>query len=61
VNNHLPHDGGMTAGEIDRKVDTAALERGLMGEGIKKFAEPQKALLRLITRQRTSFSTGSQR
>ena len=31
--------------EIDKTVDMVALERELMAEGIKKFAEPQKALL----------------
>jgi transaldolase len=41
-------------GEIDRKVDMAALERGLMEEGIRKFVEPQKALLRLIAQKRAS-------
>jgi transaldolase len=41
-------------GEIDRKVDMAALERGLMAEGIKKFVEPQRALLRLIAQKRGS-------
>ena len=40
--------------EIDRKVDMAALERELMEEGIKKFVEPQKALLRLIAQKRAS-------
>lgn len=40
--------------EIDRKVDMEALERGLMEEGIKKFAEPQLALLRLIAQKRAS-------
>jgi transaldolase len=39
-------------GEIDRKVDMAALERGLMAEGIKKFVEPQRELLQVITRTR---------
>src|ERR1051325_2076326 len=38
--------------EIDKKVDMVALERGLMKEGIKKFAEPQHALLRLIAEKR---------
>jgi len=42
--------------EIDRKVDMVALERGLMEEGIKKFAEPQHALLRLIAQKRASAS-----
>ena len=42
--------------EIDRKVDMVALERVLMEEGIKKFAEPQKALLRLIAQKRASAS-----
>jgi hypothetical protein len=35
-------------------VDMAALERGLMAEGIKKFVEPQKALLRLIAQKRAA-------
>jgi transaldolase len=39
-------------GEIDRKVDMAALARGLMAEAIRKFVEPQRALLRLIARKR---------
>jgi transaldolase len=40
--------------EIDRKVDMTALERGLMLEGIKKFVEPQRALLRHIAQKRVS-------
>jgi transaldolase len=40
--------------EIDRKVDMDVLERSLMKEGIKKFAEPQKALLALIAQKRAS-------
>ena len=32
----------------------AALERGLMAEGVKKFVEPQRALLRLIARKRAA-------
>jgi transaldolase len=40
--------------EIDRTVDMAALERGLMAEGIEKFVEPQRALLRLIARKRAA-------
>jgi len=38
--------------EIDEKVDMAELERVLMEEGIKKFADPQKALLKLIADKR---------
>ena len=41
--------------EIDRAVDMAALERGLMAEGIKKFVEPQRALLRLIAQKRVAL------
>lgn len=41
-------------GEIDGKIDMAALERELMEEGIKKFADPQKALLKLIAQKRAS-------
>jgi transaldolase len=40
--------------EFGRKVDMAALERVLMEEGIRKFVEPQKALLRLIAQKRAS-------
>jgi transaldolase len=43
--------------EIDRKVDMAQLEQRLMDEGIKKFAEPQVALLRLIAQKRATPST----
>jgi len=38
--------------EIDEKVDMQRLEDVLMAEGIKKFAEPQKALLNLVTQKR---------
>ena len=38
--------------EIDRKVNVERLEATLMTEGIKKFAEPQKALLALIAQKR---------
>lgn len=40
--------------EIDEKVDMEALEHRLMEEGIKKFAEPQKALLRIIAQKRAA-------
>lgn len=42
--------------EIDRLVDIAELERVLMEEGIKKFADPQKALLKLIAEKRKSLA-----
>ena len=45
--------------EIDRKVDMVALERGLMEEGIKKFVEPQKALLELIAQKRALLLAGA--
>ncbi len=38
--------------EIDRLVDIQKLEETLMAEGIKKFADPQKALLKLIADKR---------
>lgn len=38
--------------DIDAKVDFARLEEVLMEEGLKKFADPQKALLKLITDKR---------
>lgn len=40
--------------EIDRKVDMGALERVLVEEASTKFAESQKALLRLIAQKRAS-------
>lgn len=43
--------GEITA-EIDAKVDFDQLERVLMEEGLKKFADPQKALLELIATKR---------
>jgi transaldolase len=38
--------------EIDRKVEMEQLERGLLNDGIKKFAEPQMALIRLVAQKR---------
>jgi len=38
--------------EIDREVDFTKMEEVLMEEGLKKFADPQKALLRLIADKR---------
>jgi transaldolase len=45
--------------EIDRSVDMLALERVLMEEGIRKFVEPQSALLRLIAQTRASLHAGA--
>ena len=42
--------------EIDAKVDFEHLERTLMDEGIKKFADPQKSLLSLIATKRKSLA-----
>lgn len=41
--------------EIEKKVDRASLELVLMEEGIQKFIEPQRALLRLIADKRASI------
>ena len=41
--------------EIDAKVDMAKLEETLMREGIAKFADPQKALLKLIADKRAAL------
>jgi len=41
--------------EIASKVDMAKLEQVLMDEGIQKFADPQKALLKVISEKRTSL------
>jgi transaldolase len=38
--------------EIDRKVDMDQLERELLKEGVRKFSEPQLALLKLVATKR---------
>ena len=40
--------------EIAEKVDMQKLEETLMREGIAKFADPQKALLKLIAGKRAA-------
>ncbi len=42
--------------DIDAKVDMAKLEATLMDEGIQKFADPHKALLKLIAEKRAALS-----
>jgi transaldolase len=42
--------------EIDRKVDVAKMEKVLMEEGTKKFADPQKALEQQIGQKRTALA-----
>ena len=42
--------------EIERLVDPQKLEEVLMAEGIKKFADPQKALLTLIANKRKELA-----
>ena len=44
--------------EIDREVDQVNLEETLMFEGIKKFADPQHALLKLIGEKRQALGVG---
>jgi transaldolase len=41
--------------EIDKKVDIRKLEEMLMREGVAKFADPQKALLKLIVEKRKAL------
>ena len=41
--------------EIDAKIDVAKMEEQLMREGVVKFADPQKALLKLIAEKRRSL------
>lgn len=41
--------------EIDEKVDFAQMEAVLMEEGLKKFADPQKDLLKLIAKKRAEL------
>ena len=42
--------------EIDRLVDMNKMESTLMAEGVKKFADPQKALLALIAEKRKTLA-----
>jgi transaldolase len=51
----LPPDGVLK--EIDEKVDLEHLEKTLMEEGIAKFADPQKALLKLIAEKREALAS----
>jgi transaldolase len=44
--------------EIDEKVNMKHLVDTLMEEGLKKFAEPQKALLKLIAEKRAALTAG---
>jgi transaldolase len=41
--------------DIDKKVDIAKMEAVLMEEGTAKFADPHKALLKLIKEKRGSL------
>src|SRR5947207_1883462 len=41
--------------EIAAKVDMAKMETVLMEEGVKKFADPQKVLLKLIAEKRSAL------
>ena len=50
---HLPSADVLA--EIDRLVDMQKLEETLMSEGIQKFADPQKALLKLIADKRAAL------
>jgi transaldolase len=43
--------------EIDAKVDVQKLEDVLMREGVAKFADPQKSLLKLLAEKRKSLDT----
>lgn len=44
-------------GEIDRAVDMDHLEQTLLTEGLKKFADPQKALIELIGEKRAALAS----
>jgi len=52
VKHAFPVGKAVAVGEIESKVDLAHLEETLMAEGIKKFADPQKALLALVAERR---------
>jgi transaldolase len=43
--------------EIDSKVDVQQMEDALMSEGVAKFADPQKALLKILTERRERLAS----
>ena len=45
---------GAVLADVDKNVDLIHMEEVLMEEGIKKFADPQKALLALIAQKRAT-------
>lgn len=45
--------------EIDAKVDLGQLEEVLMREGVAKFADPHKELLKLIGKKRAALAVGA--
>jgi transaldolase len=45
--------------DIDAKVNMKHLEETLMSEGLKKFADPQKALLKLIAKKRSELEVAA--
>jgi transaldolase len=47
--------------EIDAKVDMQKLEETLMDEGLRKFADPQKELLKLIASKRAALKPTGKR
>lgn len=47
--------------EIDREVNFTKLEEVLMEEGLKKFADPQKALLKLISEKRQNLQVAAKK
>jgi len=49
------------AREIQQKVDMAKLESTLMREGLEKFADPQKALIKLIGSKRAALQPAGSR
>ena len=45
--------------QIDRVVDMQQLEKVLMDEGVRKFADPHKALIQLIAEKRSAMAAAS--
>jgi len=53
----MPHDDIIA--EIEKHVDIPALEKTLMAEGLAKFADPQKSLIKLIGEKRSVFQSAN--
>ena len=55
IGRHAGRDIEVVLDDIDRHVNREHLEATLMSEGLKKFSDPQKALLKLVAEKRAKL------